>query len=93
MKIIEGKSKHKLLVQVLVVLFLVWCQSTWQLLDQILCCPRTLDMVLNPGTIVNTEREVILLKAQLKATIFFREFSDSIERACLTGCIVSCYKC
>jgi hypothetical protein len=25
-------------------------------------------MVLNPGTIVNTEREVILLKAQLKAT-------------------------
>ena len=24
-------------------------------------------MVLNPGTIVNTEREVILLKAQLKA--------------------------
>ena len=29
--------------------------------------PRTLDMVLNPGTIVNTERDVILLKAQLKA--------------------------
>lgn len=28
----------------------------------------TLDMVLNPGTIVNTEREVILLKAELKAT-------------------------
>ncbi|CAJ1453622.1 unnamed protein product [Effrenium voratum] len=28
----------------------------------------TLDMVLNPGTIVNTEREVILLKAKLKAT-------------------------
>ncbi|CAE7428439.1 RPH1 [Symbiodinium natans] len=28
----------------------------------------TLDMVLNPGTIVNTEREVILLRAQLKAT-------------------------
>lgn len=24
-------------------------------------------MVLNPGTIVNTEREVVLLKAQLKA--------------------------
>ena len=27
-------------------------------------------MVLNPGTIVNTEREVILLKAQLKARGF-----------------------
>ena len=25
-------------------------------------------MVLNPGTIVNTEREVILLKAKLKAS-------------------------
>lgn len=28
----------------------------------------TLDMVLNPGTIVNAEREVILLRAELKAT-------------------------
>jgi len=28
----------------------------------------TLDMVLNPGTIVNTEREVILLRAELRAT-------------------------
>lgn len=28
----------------------------------------TLDMVLNPGTIVNTEREVILLRAELAAT-------------------------
>ncbi|CAE7888913.1 dgat2, partial [Symbiodinium sp. KB8] len=28
----------------------------------------TLDMVLNPGTIVNTERDVILLRAELKAT-------------------------
>lgn len=28
----------------------------------------TLEMVLNPGTIVNTEREVILLRAELKAT-------------------------
>ena len=28
--------------------------------------PRTLDMVLNPGTIVNTERDVILLRAELK---------------------------
>lgn len=28
----------------------------------------TLDMVLNPGTIVNVEREVILLRAELKAT-------------------------
>lgn len=44
----------------------------------------TLDMVLNPGTIVNTEREVILLKAQLKATPDeesdkIKELEDKIE--------------
>jgi len=44
----------------------------------------TLDMVLNPATIVNTEREVILLRAELKATpeeetSLRKELEDKIE--------------
>eukprot|EP00931_Biecheleriopsis_adriatica_P003868 TRINITY_DN105626_c0_g1_i1.p1 TRINITY_DN105626_c0_g1~~TRINITY_DN105626_c0_g1_i1.p1 ORF type:complete len:406 (+),score=92.78 TRINITY_DN105626_c0_g1_i1:40-1218(+) len=44
----------------------------------------TLDMVLNPGTIVNTEREIVLLKAELKATpeeetTKRKELEDKIE--------------
>lgn len=81
MKIIEDKSKHKLIVQVLVVITIfdlvliqvavVAVVGTFLHVFTGLVgsnrCPRTLDMVLNPGTIVNTEREVVLLKAQLKA--------------------------
>jgi len=45
----------------------------------------TLDMVLNPGTIVNVEREIILLRAELKATPEDKvdrrkEIEDEIEK-------------
>lgn len=45
----------------------------------------TLDMTLNPGTIVNTERDIILLRAELKATPEgeaekIKELEDKIEK-------------